>query len=141
MLAICVRFRSCLCIACSYVSEALMLGSVLACAKSAHVFQKLSYLLCRLCLSLSSLISLLQTVRLFYVSLHSQGPQQQYTELSFSMRKHGHSHKLTSSCALRYYTGHTFLRRIGLLHSIACSHVITITITYMLRRGIQKHWM
>ena len=30
-------------------------GSVLACAKSDHVFQKLSYLLCGLCLSLSSL--------------------------------------------------------------------------------------
>ena len=29
-------------------------GSVLACAKSAHVFQKLSYSLCCLCLSLSS---------------------------------------------------------------------------------------
>ena len=45
-------------------------GSFLACAKPAHVFQKLSYLLCGLCLSLS------QTVRLFYVSLHSQALQQ-----------------------------------------------------------------
>ena len=70
--------------------------SVLACAKPAHaVFQKLSYLLCRLCLSLSSL-NLPQTVRLFNISLHSQAPQQQYTVLSFSStRRHGHSHKLT----------------------------------------------
>ena len=45
-------------------------GSVLACAKSAHVF---CYSLCGLCLTLP------QTVRLFYVSLRSQTPQQQYT--------------------------------------------------------------
>ena len=45
-------------------------------------------------LSSSSLISLPQTVglRLFYVSLRSQAPQQQYTVLSFSsMRRHGQS--------------------------------------------------
>ena len=58
-------------------------------------------------LSSSSLISLPQTVGLrpFYVSLCSQAPQQQYTVLSFSlMRRHGHSHKLTSSRAPLYYT-------------------------------------
>ena len=61
---------------------------------SAHMFQKLSYSLCGLCLSLLSLITLPQTVRLFYVSLRSQAPKQQYTVLSFSsMRRHGHSHK------------------------------------------------
>ena len=43
------------------------------CAKSSYVFQKLSYSLCRLCLTLP------QTLRLFYVSLRSQAPQQQYT--------------------------------------------------------------
>ena len=75
---------------------------VFACAKSAYVFQKLSYSLCGLCLSLFSLITLPQTVR---VSLHSQAPQQQYTVLSFSlMQRHGYSHKLTSSRALQYYT-------------------------------------
>ena len=58
-------------------------GSVPACAiKSAHMFQELSYSLRGLCLSLSSLITLPQTVRLFYVSLRSQAPQQQYTVLS-----------------------------------------------------------
>ena len=37
-------------------------------------------------------ITLPQTVRLFYVSLRSQAPPQQYTVLSFSsMRRHGHS--------------------------------------------------
>ena len=83
-----------------------MFDSVLACVQSLlmHMFQKLSYLLCGLCLSLSSL-TLPQTVRLFNNSLHSQAPQQQYTVLSFSlMRRHGHSHKLTSSRALRYCT-------------------------------------
>ena len=54
--------------------------------------------------TLSSL-TLPKTVRLFNVSLRSQAPQQQYTVLFFSsMRRHGHSHKLTCSCALWYYT-------------------------------------
>ena len=105
-----VRFCSCLCKVCSNVSDALMhgchvFGSVLAYAKSAHVFQKLSHSLCGLCLSVLSLLTLPQTVTLFYVSLRSQAPQRQYTVLSFSsMRRHGHSHKPTSSRALRYYT-------------------------------------
>ena len=48
---------------------------VLACAKSAHVLiQKLSYSLCELL----SLITLPQTLRLFYLSLRSHAPQQQY---------------------------------------------------------------
>ena len=47
------------------------------------MFQKLSYSFCGLCLSLSPLITLPQTVRRFYVSLRSQAPQQQYTVLSF----------------------------------------------------------
>ena len=38
------------------------------------MFQKLSYLV-----SINSVITLPQTVRLFYVSLRSQSPQQQYT--------------------------------------------------------------
>ena len=58
----------CLCL--SYV-----FGFVLVCAKSVHVFQKLSYSLCGLCLLL---ITLPQTVRLFYISLRYQAPQQQY---------------------------------------------------------------
>ena len=55
--------------------------------------------------TLSPLVTLPQAVRLFCVSLRSQAHQQQYTVLSFSsMRRHSHSHKLTSSRALRYYT-------------------------------------
>ena len=115
-----------LCTVCSNVSEALMLpyvfgsvltcvqsvqmfqklsclpyvfGSVLACVQSAHMFQKLSYSLCRPCLcnNFSS------DSNAFHCVLRL--PKWQYTMLSFSlMRRHDHSHKLTSSCALRYYT-------------------------------------
>ena len=58
----------CLCL--SYV-----FSSVLACAKFAHVFQKLSsrFAVC------PELVTLPQTVRLFYVSLHPWAPKQQYT--------------------------------------------------------------
>ena len=110
MLPMCVGFCSCLCIVCSNLSEALMLAICVHCFCSCLCkvcSHKLSYSLCGLCLSLSlsSLITLPQTVRLFHVSLRSQAPQQQYTELSFSsMRRRSHSHKLTSSHALRYYT-------------------------------------
>ena len=72
--------------------------------------------------------------------------------LSFSsMQRHGHSHKLTSSRALQHYT-------VGIPFWTSCkrqsqtskfdgtttiprapSHTIHITITYVLRRGIQKH--
>ena len=62
MFAMCVCcFCSCLCKVCSHVSEALLL--VLR--------------------TLSSLITLPQTVRLFYVSLCSQPPQLQYTGFPF----------------------------------------------------------
>ena len=107
--------------------------SVLACAKSAYVFQKLSYLLCGLCLSLSSL-TLPHTVRLFYISLRSLlAPQQECTVLSFSlMWRHGHSHQLTSSHALRVLNyGHTFLRCIDLLHCIAYTAVLHCGHTFL----------
>ena len=113
-----VNYRSCrACQMCSVF--------VLTCAKSAHVFQKLSYSLCGLCLSLSPLITLPQTVRLFYVSLRSQAPQQQYTVLSFSsMRRHGQSQTDLFTCTTVLHCAHTFLRRIDLLHSIACTTVL-----------------
>ena len=88
-------------------------SSVLVCAKSDHVFQKLSYSLCRLCLSLRHFVTIfynpLSDRRLFNVSLRSQAPQQQYTVLFLSSmqrhgHRHGHSHKLTYSRALQYYT-------------------------------------
>ena len=84
-----------------------------ACVQSVQMFQKLSCLPhvsgCLICfadfVSVSSLITVPQTVTLFYISLRSQAPQRQYTVCSFSsMRRNGHSHKLTSSRALRYYT-------------------------------------
>ena len=85
-------------------------------------------------LSLFSLITLTQAVRLFYVSLRSQVHRQQHIVLSFSsMQRHGHSHELTSSCALPYYTvGISFIRqsqtskfdgKTAILH--APSHLIT----------------
>ena len=115
MLAICVRFCSCLCKVCSHVSEALLLA-----------LQTLSLsFLTNTCNPSSDSKAFLR----FYVSLHSQAPQQQYTVLFFSsMRRHGHSHKLTSSHALRYYT---FLRCIDLLHSIACTTVLYCGHTFL----------
>ena len=109
MLAICVRLCSCLCIACSKCFRsshayhlcsvvflpwyslfkmfqkisclAYVFHSVLACGKPAHA-----------CVS-EALLPALWT----NISLRFQAPQQQYTMLSFSsMRRHGHSHKLTS---------------------------------------------
>ena len=97
--------------------------SVLVCAKSADMFQKLSYSLCGICLSVSSLITLPQTVTLFYVSLRYQAPQRQCTVLSFSsMRRH------LFTCTTVLHCGHTFLRRIHLLNSIACTTVLHCTV-------------
>ena len=97
----------------SAISLPCAFGSVLACAKSAHVFQKLSYSLCGLCLSLSSLITLPQTASLFYVSLRSQAPQQQYTVFPF-VTTHYHYVRVTE----RYITHYC----------------------YVLQRSIQKHF-
>ena len=118
MLAICVRLYSCLYIVCSKCFRrfhACHMCSILFLPVQSslmHIFQKLSYLLCGLCLSLSSL-TLPQTVRLFNISLNSQAPQQQYTVLSFSsMQRHGHSHKLTSWHALYGITLWPYLSRM-----------------------------
>ena len=51
-----------------------MFGSILAC-----MYKVCSRVSEALLLTLLTLITLPQTVRLFYVSLHSQAPQQQYT--------------------------------------------------------------
>ena len=108
-------------------------GSVLACAiKSAHVFQELSYSLHGICLSLSSLITLPQTVRPFYISLCSQAPQQQYTVLSFSsMRRHGQLQTDLFTCPTVLRCGHTFLRRIDLLNSVVCTTVLHCGRTFL----------
>ena len=71
------------------------------CSKSDHMFQKLSYLLCKLCLSFVT-ITLSQAFLRFIVFSDSSTA---YTMLSFSsMWRHGHSPKLTSSRALQYCT-------------------------------------
>ena len=87
----CAWFSSCLCKVWSRVSEVLLLALRTFVALFRHY--------------------LLQTVKLLYISLRSQ---QQYTVLSFvSMRRHGHSHKLTLfTCTMVLHCGHTFLRRI-----------------------------
>ena len=106
-------------------------GSVLACVKSDHVFQKLSYPLCRLCLSLSSLITLPQTVRLFYVSLRSQAPQQSQTDL-FTW---------TYTVGIPFWTTHKRQSQTSKFDgktTIACSKLRdhTFTIMYVLWSGI-----
>ena len=81
----CVWFCSCLCKVWSHVLEALLLA-----LRTLSPFRHYN----------SSSNS-----KTFLRSLRSQAPQQQYTVLSLSsMWRHGHSHKLTSSRALRYYT-------------------------------------
>ena len=80
-----------------------------------HVFQKLSYLLCRLCLSLSSL-TLLQTVRLFNVSFI----------VGIHVPSCKDSHKSLSSTEKPQYC----------VLQVTWSY---ITVTYVLRRGIRKH--
>ena len=66
------------------------------------VFQKLSYSLCGLCLSLSSLITLPQTVP--FIAFSGSPTAVHRAFLFKSMQRHGHSYKLTSSRALQYYT-------------------------------------
>ena len=132
MLAICVRFCSCLCNqVCSCVSGALLLTSrtlslsFLTNNSSSDSKAFLRFMTLGVALNKSCWHRLTLTVTQVYVfiNLHratsaatlrylvgpllapnctlpvrSQAPQQQYTVLSFSsMRRHGHSHKLTSS--------------------------------------------
>ena len=134
MLAICVWLCSCLCIACSKCfrrSHACHMCSLLFLPVQSllmHVFQKFSYPLCRLCLSLSSL-NLPQTVRLFNILLHSQAPQQQYTVQSFSStRRHGHSHKLT----FHVHYGITPTAKTPGNHTSGCLSCISVTKECML---------
>ena len=108
MLALCTPSCCCLCTVCSNVSVLSCLpyvfGSVLACAKSAHVSQ--------------NLLLALQTLPICFVTNNSSSDSNTYVHFiafsgspmalqraSFSsIRSHDHSHKLTSSHTLRYYT-------------------------------------
>ena len=107
-------------------------ASVLACEKSAHMFQKLSYLLYGLCLSLSSLTTVPQTVRLFYISLHSQAPQQQYTVLSFiDVKAWPQSQTDLFRCSTVLHCGHTFLTVTqSHSHTVILSHCQTVTLSH-----------
>ena len=123
MLAICVRLCSCLCIVCSQCfrrSHACHMCLILFLPMQSllmHVFQKFSYLLCGLCLSLSSL-TLPQTVRLFIISLCSQAPQQQYTVafLFFNMKAWPQSQTDLFTCTTVLHCGHTLLTCIDLIY-------------------------
>ena len=102
MLALCTLSCSCLYKVCSHVSETLMLPlRTLSCS---FLFQMFSHSLYAIYRSLSAIMSLPQTLRLFYVSLLAISPYQQYTALSFSKGRHDRIHKLTSSRAILCYT-------------------------------------
>ena len=119
------KLDKCLCL--SYV-----FSFVLACAKSAHVFQKLSYSFCGLCLQL---ITLPQTERFFYILLRSQAPQQQYTIhcMHYSIILWAHlSEPLVKESQMSKFDGKTTIPRA----QVTWSH---ITITYVLWIGIRKH--
>ena len=93
-------------------------SSVIASAKSDHMFQKLSNSLCWLCLSLWSLITLPQTVRLFYLFncilrlVHR-------AFLFFDVKVWPQSQTDLFTCTTVLHCGHTLLRCIDLIYSIA----------------------
>ena len=102
-------------------------SSVLACAKSAHVFQKLSYPLCELCLSLLSLITLPQTVRLsaFHCTLRLPNSSTlcfHFLQVDVKAWPRSQNDLFTRTTVL--HCRHTFLRCIDLLHSIVCTMVL-----------------
>ena len=75
--------------------------------KSAHVFQKLSYSLCGLCLPLFITNNSSSDSKAFlcYIAFSGSPTAVHHAFLFFkSMWRHGYSHKLTSSRALQYYT-------------------------------------
>ena len=98
-------------------------------------------------LSLSSLITLPRTVRLFYVTLRSQPPQQVHLAfLFFDVKAWPQSQTDFFTCTTVLHCGHTFIRCIDLLSSIACTmvlhcghtflnlcgHAVTITVIHIL---------
>ena len=101
-------------------------SSLLACAKSDHVFQKLSYSLCGLCLSLSLHNSSSDSKAFLHFIAFSGSPTAVHCAFLVSMQRHGHSHQL--SLHVHYgitlwaylpqmhrpvlHCGHTFLRCI-----------------------------
>ena len=102
----------------------LCLPCVWFCTKSAHMFQKLSYLLCGVCLSLLSLVTLLQTVRLSTFHCVLRLPmQQQYTVLSFSsMQRHGHITNWPLNLHYGTFTLWTYLSQMHRPIALHCMH-------------------
>ena len=94
-----------------------MFGAALACAKSAHVSQNLSYLFCEICLSVSSLITLPQTVTLTYVHCILRLPNGATAcFLFFDAKAWPQSQTYLLPTVL--HCVHTFLRRMDILNSI-----------------------
>ena len=102
-----------------------MFSSVLACAiKSAHVFQELSSVFTSRTLSLSFLTNNSSSdSKAFLRFIAFSGSPQQYTVRSFSsMRRHGHSHKLTSSRADHGITLWAYLSQMHRPIALRCMH-------------------
>ena len=96
-------------------------NSVLACAKPAHAhvsnFQKHSYLLCRLCFSLSSLL-LPQTVRLYNIAFSGFPTAVHRAFLFFDAKAWPQSQTDLFTFTTVLHCGYTFLRRIDLMYGI-----------------------
>ena len=92
-------------------------GSVLACAKPANVFQKLSYSLCGLCLSLSSLIPPPQTISMFHCVLRLPNSSIHRAFLFFDAKAWQQSQTDLFTCTTVLHGEHrpTPLRRIDLM--------------------------
>ena len=104
-----------------------MFCSVLVCAKSAHVFQKLSYSFCRLCLSFLTNTNSSSGSKAFLRFIAFLGsPNSSKLWFFFLWCKgmaSGHSHKLTTSRGLRYYTvGHTLNSQMHRPIPLHCMH-------------------
>ena len=132
-------------------------GSVLACAKSAHVFQKLSYLLCWLCPSfLANNSSSDNKAFRCYIAFSSSPTAVHFAFYFFDVKAWPQSQTDFFRCTTVLHCGHTFIRCIDLLHSIACTTVLHCGHTflnlcghalllqlplyaYLLQRGLRKH--
>ena len=143
-------------------------SSVLAWAKSAHMFQKLSYSLCGLCLSFLTNNSSSDSKAFLCLIAFSGSPTAVHRAFYFvNAKAWPQSQTDLFTCITVLHYGHTFLRHIDLIYGITLwaylskplikdSHKClsstdkpqyrvlqvtchTFTITYMLQRVIRKH--
>ena len=129
ILVICVRLCSCMCIVCSNVSEAFMLViCVRFCSCLCKVCSRVSssrYSRCGLCLSLSFTNSSSDSKAFLSFIAFSGSPTAVHrTFLFFDAKAWPQSQTDFFKCTTVIHCGHTFLRRIDLLHSIACTSVL-----------------